>query len=267
MDLRLFIWWVSLCVVGLFNGLLWFFVFRSARSRFLDTDRWRTGRWHVGLSFIYVIVCAFRGILPRADVQRLVLFDTWLSNISVGRTVATLAEMACVIQWSLLLRDYGQAARLKSVHGVGTAIVGLIAFAECCSWYAVLTQNFWGNAVEESCWAILGFSVGMCLLKLHRVAHHPQKMLLPWGAAVAFMYVLFMVTVDVPMYVTRALADNSTHLSLTQGMADLQRRVVSTRWEDWAEEIAWQTLYFSAAVWVMVSLMRAPQWRSASHHR
>src|SRR5215467_11784321 len=41
----------------------------------------------------YVFGCAFRSFLPRADVQRICLFDTWLSNVMIGRSVATVAEV------------------------------------------------------------------------------------------------------------------------------------------------------------------------------
>ena len=49
----------------------------------------------------YVFGCAFRSFLPRADVQRICLFDTWLSSVMVGRTVATVAEVAFAAQWAL----------------------------------------------------------------------------------------------------------------------------------------------------------------------
>ena len=52
----------------------------------------------------YVFGCAFRSVLPRADVQRICLFDTWLSSVLVGRSVATLAEVCFIIQWSIVLR-------------------------------------------------------------------------------------------------------------------------------------------------------------------
>src|ERR1700719_189409 len=34
------------------------------------------------LCAVYVLGCAFRSVLPRADVQRICLFDTWLSSVS-----------------------------------------------------------------------------------------------------------------------------------------------------------------------------------------
>jgi len=39
----------------------------------------------------YVFGCAFRSFLPRAEV--ICLFDTWLSSVALGRTVATAAEI------------------------------------------------------------------------------------------------------------------------------------------------------------------------------
>jgi hypothetical protein len=47
----------------------------------------------------YVFGCAFRSFLPRADVQRICLFDTWLSSVIVGRSVATVAEVCFAAQW------------------------------------------------------------------------------------------------------------------------------------------------------------------------
>jgi hypothetical protein len=34
--------------------------------------------------------------------------------------------------------------------------------------------------------------------------------------------------------------------------------VVSHRWEDWKNEIAWMSLYFSVAVWLSIALIHAP---------
>ena len=33
-------------------------------------------------------------------------------------------------------------------------IVPLILVEECCSWYAVITTNYLGNAIENSLWAV-----------------------------------------------------------------------------------------------------------------
>jgi len=54
------------------------------------------------LSAVYVFGCAFRSLLPRADVERICLFNTWLSNVLIGRSVATLAELCFAVQWVII---------------------------------------------------------------------------------------------------------------------------------------------------------------------
>src|ERR1700758_1841160 len=55
----------------------------------------------------YVFGCAFRSVLPRADVQRICLFDHWTSSVFVGRSVATVAEVCFVAQWAIILAQLG----------------------------------------------------------------------------------------------------------------------------------------------------------------
>ena len=70
-------------------------------------------------------------------------------------------------------------------------------------------------------------------------------------------YLAFLVTVDVPMYLSRWRAGHPQGklLGLIEGMRD-----VSTRWvvthdiTHWKGEIAWMSLYFSAAVWASLAL-------------
>ena len=51
------------------------------------------------------------------------------------------------------------------------------------------------------------------------------------------------------------------YLTLTQGFADTaQRWVVSHHWDHWRSEVLWMTAYFSAAVWISLTLVLAPRW-------
>jgi hypothetical protein len=89
------LWWLFLVAVSALNVVLWFklfaFAVRTANNR-------KPGLFGIEplvlLSGAYVFGCAFRSILPRADVQRICLFDTWLSSVMVGRSVATVAELS-----------------------------------------------------------------------------------------------------------------------------------------------------------------------------
>jgi hypothetical protein len=85
------------------------------------------------------------------------------------------------------------------------------------------------------------------------------------GAAIVLntTYIMFMCTVDVPMYIARVHADAASgkaFVTVVDGFRDaLLRRVVTRRWEDWAAEIPWMSLYFSAGVWISLALIRAPR--------
>jgi hypothetical protein len=77
-------------------------------------------------------------------------------------------------------------------------------------------------------------------------------------AAGAAAYVLFMMTIDVPMYLQRwqlATAHGKPLLGLVAGLHDLASRWTVThdivRWRD---EIPWMSLYFSVAVWASLLL-------------
>jgi hypothetical protein len=78
-------------------------------------------------------------------------------------------------------------------------------------------------------------------------------------------YIMFMWSVDVPMYMARVRADEAsgkTFLTVPEGIADAAtRRVVTRRWDDWRDEMPWMTLYFSAGVWISISLIRAPRFQ------
>src|ERR1700740_3627180 len=86
--------------------------------------------------------CAFRSFLPRADVQRICLFDTWLSSVTVGRSVATVAEICFAAQWMIILHRLGVITGADTTLSAAWLIVPLILVAECFSWHAVLTRHY-----------------------------------------------------------------------------------------------------------------------------
>jgi len=210
------------------------------------------------LSTAYVIVCAFRSVLPRADVQRICLFDTWLSSILVGRSVATVAELCFAVQWAIVLNEIGRLADSDTAKNASRLIVPLIVLAECCSWYAVITTNYLGNVLENSLWTITFVLIGFALIRLVPKFHGVVRLALATIVAGVAGYCVFMVTIDVPMYLVRWQAqETSGHdlLGLISGLHD-----VATRWivtydiARWQHEIAWMSLYFSVGVWMSLAL-------------
>jgi hypothetical protein len=256
-------WWSFLCVVAALNVTAWALSVAALRRRLVampDSCYWACRRQLV-LSAVYVFGCAFRSAVPVFDVPRLALFNTWLSSVVVGRTVATIAEVAFVAQWALMLRATARVTDCTTAKNVSHVIVPMILVAEVCSWYSVLTTSNLGHVIEESLW---GLSAALLVVSMVVMAPRCPSSWRPAiiaGCAAAMCYVAYMFLVDVPMYWSRWLADEAggrQYLSIAEGMFDVTyRRVVSHRLEDWQSEMVWMTLYFSVAVWISISLVHA----------
>jgi hypothetical protein len=210
------------------------------------------------LSAAYVSGCAFRSFLPRADVQRICLFDTWLSSVTVGRSVATVAEICFVAQWALILHRLGTMTGADVTLSAAWVIVPLIVIAECLSWHGVLTRNYLANAVENSIWAVAFLIVAIGLGRLLPEFHGSFAIAIVTGIIGIAGYLVFLATVDVPMYMTRWRAgggDRIGPLSHLEGLRDASVRwVVTHDIAEWKGEIPWMSLYFSAAVWSSLAL-------------
>ena len=253
------IWWSFLIVVSAANVALWLLL--HARFRKSDANWW-TGAFAIEplvlLSAAYVFGCAFRSVLPRADVQRICLFDTWLSSVFVGRSVATVAELCFAIQWAIVLRELAKITNSDTAKNISRMIVPLIVVAECCSWYAVITTDFLGNVIENSLWTTTFLLIGTALLWLTTRFRGVVQWVLAAAAIGIVGYVAFMSSVDVPMYYARwqtELASGRQFFGVLSGLHD-----VTTRWivthdiERWKNEIPWMSLYFSVAVWASLML-------------
>lgn len=264
MSGSVFVWWQFLCVVAGLNILAWLLSAAALdrRQAVLSPEAYALRRLQVLLSAGYVIGCAFRSALPVYDVPRICLFDSWLSSVIVGRSVASFAELCFVTQWALLLREASHATGSFVGKTTSAAVVPLIVIAETCSWYSVLTTSNIGHVVEESLWGL-----GAVLLVASLVAIWPRcsasmrPLLAAWCVA-GVVYVAYMFLVDVPMYWSRWIADEASgrhYLSIAQGIHDASARwVVSHRWDDWKSEVAWMSMYFSVAVWLSIALIHAP---------
>jgi hypothetical protein len=197
-------------------------------------------------------------LLPRADVQRICLFDTWLSSVVVGRSVATVAELCFAAQWAIILHQLGTMTGADTTLNAAWVIVPLILIAECFSWYGVVTTNFLGNAIENSIWAVAFFVVGIGLCRLLPEFDGPVRVVLAVAIFGIAGYLAFLMTIDVPMYLSRwraEVADGNRFLRPLEGLRDASTRwVVTHDLAEWKDEIAWMSLYFSAAVWASLAL-------------
>ena len=252
-------WWAALVLGSSANIALWFFMYRQyglrpAGSLANAFDL----KLMLFLCAAYVFGCAFRSLLPRADVQRICLFNTWLSSVVVGRSVATVAEVSFAAQWAIVLNQLGESADVGTTVTIAWAIVPLIVVAQCCSWYAVLTTNSLANAIENSIWAIAFLGVGIALCRLLPEFDGVVRWALVVGIAGVGGYLAFLITIDVPMYLNRwqaELAEGRRPLRPLEGLRDASTRwIVTHDFNHWKDEIAWMSLYFTTAVWASLAL-------------
>lgn len=261
------LWWRIISAISVANVLAWLLIARR-EDEDVDPVQRRERRWQIILSAMFVFGCAFRSFLPRAEGQRICLVDSWWSSAILSRSVATIAELSLVAQWTLFLGQWTRGLGARLGHAISRALLPLIAFAEICSWYTTLTTNFRGSVIEESTWAVTSTLMTLVLVGLWWRRREVRRPFV--GAAIVLnaAYIMFMSTVDVPMYAARVRADAASgkaFLTVGQGVVDsASRRVVTRRWEDWRDEMPWMSLYFSAGVWISLSLIRAPRFKGGA---
>src|ERR1700688_2205752 len=268
-------WWGLLTVVSGVNIAVWFLLYRQLHEQPTGSlGSTSSIQLMLLLCAAYVFGCAFRSFLPRADVQRICLFDTWLSSVVVGRSVATVAKICFAAQWAMIMHQLGTMTGADTTVNAAWVIVPLILIAQCFSWYAVLTTHYLGNAIENSIWAVAFFVIGIGLCRSLPEFDGSARVVLAVAIIGIVGYLAFLITIDVPMYLSRwrtGIADGSKLLRPLEGLRD-----VSTRWvvthdlAEWKGEIAWMSLYFSAAVWASLALCvcysvedRLPRYQSA----
>ena len=242
-------WWGTLCAVAALNITVW-----------VATARWGSAHpdsVQIFLSGAYMFGCAFRSVFPVYDIPRLCVVCPRVSSVLVGRSVATVAEIAFAAQWAVYLHG----SSLEMVRAVSLTLVPLICIAEICSWHAVLTTRNLGHVFENALWGISAALVtaGLAAIAVHHSGGR-SPMFFVW-AACGLLYVAYMFVVDVPMYWSRWRSDQARgrpYLSIAVGLGELARPSRKSRlWQHWKSEVIWMTLYFSVGVWVSISLMVA----------
>jgi len=119
-------------------------------------------------------------------------------------------------------------------------------------------EIYFGNAIENSIWALAFFIVAVGLCRLLPEFDGAVRVALVVAIIGIAGYLAFLATIDIPMYLTRwraEAANGSRPLSPLEGLRDASFRwVVTHDIAEWKDEIAWMSLYFSAAVWASLAL-------------
>jgi hypothetical protein len=250
------VWWRGLSVLGISNVMLWLGIlyFGPRDNPYCAIQ--------LVLSGVYVFVCAYRSIFPRIDLERLVVVDSTLSNIFLGRTAATIAEICFGLQLGLLVHQLGAHAELPIVQHTAWAIPLFMTIAQAFCWHSILTLNHVTQAIESLLWAA-GFSWMAALLTIIALdTNGLVHALAIAGIVVSGAFVAYAVAIDIPLYLRRfhnGRALGQSYLSITHGVKDAwNRREMSHSWDRWKDDALWLTPYFSVGAWFSMALIFLP---------
>lgn len=253
-DSRTRTWWTLLQIVACANIALWLI---AAWRMYGPADSYV--QQQLALSGVYVAACAFRSWFPRVDLERQCLWNTPLSSILVGRSVATVAEVCFSWQCALLVLKLSEMSGVTALRSIGWSIVPLIAVAQVACWHAVLSLNHIGHAIEEVLWAIMVALIGFSLAVAWPHLAGPDRLFGVFGLVACAGAAFVMVAVDIPMYVARwndSRVSGARYLSMGQGLRDAhRRRQVRHEWSAWRSEVPWMSLYFSVGVWLSLGFV------------
>ena len=253
-DMLMFRWWQFLCAVSVANILLWTLV-AWGLSREANTYQFE----QLILSGLFVAACAFRSILPRVDLERLCLWDSPFSSVFLGRAVATIAELCFASQCTLLLFKLSHSTGASIVHTIGLTVLPIILVAELACWFAVVTLNHIGHAIEELLWSIMVALVAAGFVIYSQQAGGELPLWVVIGLIACAGTTALIMFVDIPLYIARWRTGKRAglrYLRIRDGLKDaLLRRQVTHAVEDWRNEVLWMSLYFSVGVWVSLAIV------------
>lgn len=249
-------WWRALSILGVSNVCLWLAIWHFSPI----SDPYHSVQ--LALSGVYVLVCAYRSIFPRVDLERLVVVDSTFSSIFLGRSAATIAEICFGIQLGLLVYQLGAYAGLPWVQHAAWVITLCTVVAQAFCWHSILTLNHITQAVESLLWAV-GFSWMAALLTV--IAMDTSGLvhsLAIGGVLCSAAFVIYCLTVDIPLYLRRfrnGRKQGQRYLSISEGARDAWgRRELSHSWDKWRDDALWLTPYFSIGAWFSMAFIFLP---------
>lgn len=229
-------------------------------------------------AWIFVLVCAYRSILPRIDVPEICWFNTPLNYIIYGRAAATIAELGWAFQIAVV-----QYFSVKDLHmetcgmiASSMAVFAMAVVAECCSWTCLSTKNRLFCVWEESLWTLLFIVPCMTSIIIRKeIVRRKGRMCAPTYFGVGyrgygiFLFFCFLAqALQVVLYATRYASDQKEHVVYDDFFVGLKGLIdcknVTNDFGQWWQDAAWMTPYFSICVWNSIWLSAYPmilyQW-------
>jgi hypothetical protein len=185
------------------------------------------------------------------------LMKKQLAKNDIVHLASNVTSYARMVMYEMFKKYESDLVRILSYW-----VFPILFLAEWFSWYSVLTTNYIGNTVEESLWCLSGILLVITSLSLVQKTEGRERLLFLTMGIYASLYVIFMTTVDVPMYYTRFIDDTlqeKIYFTLSQGFHEVNTNwYVTHSYSDWKGEQAWMFLYFTSAVWASLGMIRTP---------
>jgi hypothetical protein len=170
--------------------------------------------------------------------------------------VATIAELCFALQCALFVQRLSEITGMPWLDTAARVFVPLVILAELVCWYAVLSLNHIGHAIEESLWALLMLLLAAASGTAAFAAHGSLRVMLIAGFLFYGVGAGLTMAFDVRMYVRRWRKYAGGYLTLATGLRDSrQRRHPTLAWDVWCAEAPWMTVYFSIGVWTSLAMV------------
>ena len=248
-----YLWWKLLCAMAVINIGIWLWSLNAHWN--IEPFSWA----QPALSGLYVLVCAFRSFYPRIDLERYCLFDTPLSSIALGRSLATIAEICFSAQCAILIYDLGHYLGSPVIVTFAWLLVPIIVLAQLACWKAALTLNHFWHGIEEALWVVMITLTAACCAVGFFLLDGWMKALMAVGIVSCIGAGYVMLVVDIPMYFARcrdSMRRGVRFLRIGEGAYDaMTRRIPTSDWSVWKREVLWISTYFTFGVWLSIGMI------------
>jgi len=273
------LWWAALLVNSLLQ-LKWFFTVKenlptlngAQRKRFLCAAAYLIG------STVRALYPVNWEVRPHACMFNTSYIGSVLGGELVDRVLATGMELAIAHLVVSAIADVSELHARTSAARLARACFYLVGVAQVACWLGVVTDNKLYHVYEEGLWGIaftvlLGITVHT--RRVIAVRDHPgeigQARLLTAICPLISLYLAFLFTHDIPMYLRQWAADQAAgtkYNDLQSGMqALLQCDAVERSFAMWQEGLPWMTATFVPGPYIAILLLEASvRSEVAIHH-
>tara|TARA_B100000941_G_C28445448_1_gene522037 strand:- start:312 stop:1163 length:852 start_codon:yes stop_codon:yes gene_type:complete len=268
-------WWYRISTITILNFLV---LYELSKNQVFQDDS-----YFISLIGIYLFVSIFRSYYPKKEVEKVCLYDHFMSKPVVGRTIATIAEISLILALIHIFKEisfdiYQMNTNINFVLNI-TLILIIVAQISC--WMSVITEHFLFNLVEESLWTIT-FTIYTIIsaINFYNITESNPKLnhislFCKLSIPLFITYVLYMLLIDLPLYskkwntidknkdkritwnefyndIHKHLAENSLYQKI---MKITNCSKFETSWEEWSDEVPWMIGYFVIIGWVLIILV------------